>query len=65
MQDQLKILTTIISISARKHGADKLLTLGHLLNICKMAQAFEQKIVEREEKEHAELLNEIGNNGQD
>lgn len=65
MQDQLRILTCVLAAAVKKHGAEKQLTLGHLLNICKMAKRFEGKIEEREEKENAELLDEICNLGQD
>lgn len=64
MQDQLRILTTAIGQSVEKHGADAPLTLGHLLNICKLARKYETQIEEREEQEHRKLINEIDPFGQ-
>jgi len=63
-QDQLKILIAVLSVSVEKHGANKLISLGHLLNICKLCKRFEAKIEEREDQEHRELINEISDGGQ-
>lgn len=64
MQDQLRILTITISQSVEKHGPDAPLTLGHLLNICKLARKYETQIEGQEEREHWKLINEIDPFGQ-
>lgn len=64
MQDQLRILICVIAASVKKHGETKTLTIGHLLNICKMAQKYEEEIEEREEKEHQQILVDIDPFGQ-
>ena len=65
MQDQLRILTCIIAQSVKKHGKTKTLTLGHLLNICKLASKWEAKLDARSEKEHQQLMEDINPLGQD
>ena len=63
--NQLRILRTVLAMSVQKHGGDKVLTLGHLLNICKLAEKFEVKLQERDEQEHQELLNDLDPLGQE
>ena len=38
MMDTLETLIDILEMSVKKNGADKVLTVGHLLNILKMAE---------------------------
>lgn len=64
MNDQLRILTTILQISVNKHGPDVPVTLGHLLNICRLAQKYETKVSAHEEAEYVRLRNEIDPLGQ-
>lgn len=59
MKDQLRILITVLKLSVEKHGVETPLTIGHLLNICKMAQRYADQIDVLEDLEHGELLNEI------
>lgn len=65
MTDRLRVLTTVLQISVNKHGENTPLTLGHLLNICRLAQKFEAKIVASEEEEHRMLMEQINPFGQD
>jgi hypothetical protein len=64
MEDQLRILTCVLSMAVKKHGAEAPLTLGHLLNICKMAKRYEDEITMRGEKEHEKIMQEINPLGQ-
>lgn len=57
-------LITVLTISVDKHGADTPLTLGHLLNLCKMVEKIERKQDEQEIYEHHKLLNESNPLGQ-
>lgn len=45
----MEILINVLELSVSKHGAETPLTLGHLLNIMKMAQRFE---ADKEELDH-------------
>ena len=64
----MKALTKVLQISATKHGPETPLTIGHLLNICKLADKAEklnkQYEAEKEEKEHTALINSISFFGQ-
>lgn len=65
MQDQLRILTCVLKMAVQKHGSKHPLTLGHLLNICKMVRRFQNEVESKEEAEHWELMDKIYTNGQD
>jgi hypothetical protein len=64
MNKQLEILTTVLEESVRRHGVNTPVTLGHLLNICKLATKFETVVDEHYEKQHLELMKEIDPFGQ-
>ena len=48
-------LIYVLTESSRRHGSDKILTVGHLLNIVTLAQRME----EREEQRLDECLQEV------
>jgi len=52
-------LVRVLTISVEKNGADKPLTIGHLLNIIKLADKFEFLESEAEEEMHDKILSEI------
>jgi hypothetical protein len=62
-------LISILETAKQKHGGETPLTIGHLLNICKMAKdlkAHEQEIAAiKEEKQHNRIMSEISWGGQD
>ena len=62
---EVKDLIHILEISAKRHGPKKPLTIGHLLNICKMTQKIKIRNAEKEDKEHRDLINKINPFGQD
>lgn len=61
-------LIRILEAAKQKHGGDHPLTIGHLLNICKMAKdlrTHEQEVAAiREEKQHNRIMREISWGGQ-
>ena len=65
----MKELIQILEVAASKYGSLEPLTIGHLLNICKMAERMKDKNLERqadlEDKQHWEIMNEINPFGQD
>lgn len=65
----MKQLIKILESAVKKHGAETPLTIGHLLNICKMAENLKQKTKEKqailEEKQHNQILADISWGGQD
>jgi len=52
-------------MSVKKHGVEKVLTLEHLLNLCKLAQKYEGKLQEQEERDHNAIMEEVNTMGQD
>lgn len=51
----MKDLVKLLELSAKKHGPDKVLTIGHLLNLTKLALKHKRKDDEAEEKRLDEL----------
>jgi len=62
-------LIKILETAKQKHGGETPLTIGHLLNICKMAQNLKTHEEEAEfikgQKQHNEIMNWINPLGQD
>jgi len=62
-------LIRILETAKQKHGGEHPLTIGHLLNICKMAKdlkAHKQEVAAiKENKQHWQILKEIQYHGQD
>lgn len=50
MEDKFEIFLEVLEKSIEKHGANKTLTLGHLLNLAKLASTIGDKRQERFEK---------------
>lgn len=65
----MKELIRILEIAANIHGPKRQLTIGHLLNIARMAECNRlqrQEIVAiKEQNEHLEILEQINPLGQD
>lgn len=65
----MKELIRILKVAAKKHGAETPLTIGHLLNICKIAESAksheEEAAAIREQQQHNQILEEINPLGQD
>lgn len=58
-------LLSVLEISAKKHGADHPVTIGHLVNIVKMVEKKQIKRYERMELDHKELIEiTMGEHGQ-
>jgi hypothetical protein len=59
----MKELIKILESAAAKHGHLTPLTIGHLLNICKMAENLKQKTKDKqailEEKRHNQILADL------
>lgn len=64
----MKELIRILECAAAKHGHLTPLTIGHLLNICKIAQSVksheEEVAAIREQQQHNEILEDISWGGQ-
>jgi hypothetical protein len=56
----MKELITILEVSVERNGKDTILTLGHLLNICKKAEHRKRMREEQEDTLHKTLVNDIG-----
>lgn len=56
-------LIQVLEKSIQNHGPNKVVTLGHLLNIVKMAERIKVQQIEQQDREeyeiHAESLGEI------
>lgn len=67
--DDMEELIQILEIAANRHGPKHQLTIGHLLNILKLAEKTKEKNKHRqsllEEEQHQKLLNQISYGGQD
>jgi len=61
----LRLLIKVLEVSAAKNGKDTPLTIGHLLNICKMVEKEKEKLEFLEYKQHLSLLNRIDPMGQE
>ena len=58
-------LLSVLEISAKKHGADHPVTIGHLVNILKMVEAKEIKRYEQADLNHKDCLEfAMGEHGQ-
>lgn len=64
----MKELIKILQVAVKKHGGTSPLTIGHLLNIVKMAEGIrihEKEIAGiKEEKQHNQILEDISWGGQ-
>jgi hypothetical protein len=64
----MKELIQILEIAATKHGPQTPLTIGHLANLCKMAERAKRQSRERkadlEEEGHKRIMEEISWGGQ-
>lgn len=65
----MKELIEILETAQSKHGGTSPLTIGHLLNICKLAEKlYEKEIAKSQEieiKSHLEIIEDINPLGQD
>jgi esterase/lipase len=61
----MKYLIKTLEISAAKHGGETPLTIGHLLNICRVAEKMKKLDQNRIETEYKNLLREIDPMGQE
>lgn len=55
---KLHHLIYVLRVSIQRNGADKPLTLGHLLNILILARRLSQRMSEKEFEDDARLLEE-------
>lgn len=55
---KLHHLIYVLRISVQRNGADKPLTLGHLLNLLILARRLSRRISEKEFEEEARILEE-------
>lgn len=55
MEDKFDLFVEILEKSVEKHGTSKTLTLGHLLNLAKIAS----KTIDKRNEEHQRLVNSI------
>lgn len=61
----METLIHALEVSVQNNGAKTPVTLGHLLNIVKLAHKNEQRRLAKQEKQHYELLKQINPLGQD
>lgn len=61
----MKYLIAVLESSINRSGAATPLTLGHLLNLLKLAEKLRCKVEQHNEAEHLALPNEINPHGQD
>jgi cytochrome c556 len=59
MSDEFDIMRDILTRSVKKHGGEKPLTLGHLLNIMNLASKIHEKKEAEYEANMQNALNEI------
>lgn len=59
MSEVFDKLIIVLEKSVEKNGADKPVTLGHLLNIAKMANRLQENEENRIERNEQEALNEM------
>jgi len=59
----MKTLIEILETSVKKHGANCPLTIGHLLNIVKLADKVEEtrviQLYDKESLDHSKLIEEL------
>ncbi len=69
LKTKMKELIQILEIAANRHGPKHQLTIGHLLNIVKLAEKTKKKNKHRqsllEEEQHQEIISQINYLGQD
>jgi hypothetical protein len=61
----LQFLIKTLEISVAKNGDKTPLTIGHLLNICKMAEKRKEKLEFLEHEHHFSILKDIDPMGQE
>jgi hypothetical protein len=61
----LQFLIETLEISVAKNGDKTPLTIGHLLNICKMAEKRKEKLEFLEHEHHFSILKDIDPMGQE
>lgn len=61
----MRALIHALEVSVQNNGAKTPVTLGHLLNIVKLAHKNEQRLFAKQEKDHLKLVRQINPFGQD
>ncbi len=65
MKREFDIFLAVLEKSVKKHGPTTVLTLGHILNICKLVRRVGIESQEADEIKEAQIYNDVFGDGQD